>query len=134
MARPSKKDYLLRVIRIYKGLSKEMVAVMIGIPMHNIWRAEVGKVLSQKVALKVAKVLDIDPEIMFYNMGRFPPDKMEFVMKDPLFFKDLIDKVCAEPWKLTKTKEYMESIKEKMKVKIANPEIDKMLDRIKPTE
>lgn len=138
MARPSKKDYLLRIVRESKGLSKEKVAVMIDAPMHNIWRAEVGRVISEKIVLKIAKVLGIDSEIMFYNMGRFPPEKRELIIKDPLFFKELIDDACKEPWKLTKTKEYMEEIKSKMKdieeKSKVNPDIIKMLSKLKPSE
>lgn len=138
MARPSKKEYLLRVIRTSKGLSRETVAERSDTSFHNVWRAEVGGVLSEKVALKISESLGLSPDIMFYNMGRFPPDKQELVRKDPLFFKELMDEVCAEPWKLTKTKEYMEAIKLKMddiktKEKV-NPEIEKMLSRIKPTQ
>lgn len=132
MARPSKKDYLLRVIRESKGISKERIADKLGLPANNVWRAEVGKILSESIALKIASELGVDPDIMFYNMGRIPPDKREFIMKDPLFFKELIDEICSEPWKLTKTKKYMDSIKEKMKV--INPDIDKMLARIKRSE
>ncbi len=138
MSRPSKKDYLLRTIREVKGLSKEKIAVAMDSPMHNVWRAEVGKIVSEKVAFKIAKALEIDAEIMFYNMGRIPPDKREFIIKDPLFFKELIDEACKEPWKLTKTKEYMEDLKNKMKEtkekNKSNPEIAKMLSKIKPTE
>lgn len=138
MARPSKKDFLLRIIRESQGLSKEKVAVMIDAPMHNIWRSEVGRVVSEKIVLKIAKVLGIDSEIMFYNMGRFPPDKREFIIKDPLGFKKLIDDACKEPWRLTKTKEYMEELKGKMKdiqeKSKANPEITKMLSKLKPNE
>jgi transcriptional regulator with XRE-family HTH domain len=132
MARPSKKDYLLRVIRESKGISKERIADKLGLPANNVWRAEVGKILSESIALKIACELGVDPDIMFYNMGRIPPDKREFIMKDPLFFKELIDEICSEPWKLTKTKEYMDSIKEKMKV--VNPDINKILAKIKPSE
>jgi len=88
--------------------------------------------------LKIAKVLGIDPEIMFYNMGRFPPDKREFIIKDPLRFKELVDEECKEPWRLTKTKEYMEELKNKMKdieeKSKTNPEITKMLSKLKPNE
>ncbi len=129
MARPSKRDYLLRVISTSKGLSRETVAKRSGITAANMWRAEVGRVISEDVAIKIADTLEVSPDIMFYNMGRFPPDKREFIIKDPLFFKSLIDEVCAEPWKLTKTKEYMETIKAKMKV--VNPDIDKLLSQIK---
>lgn len=132
MARPSKRDYLLKVISTSKGLSREFVAKRSGITVSNVWRAEVGRVISEDVAIKIAGALEISPDIMFYNMGRIPPDKREFVIKDPLFFKELMDEVCSEPWKLTKTKEYMEEIKTKMNA--VNPEIDKMLSRIKPTE
>lgn len=138
MARPSKKDYLLRIVREAKGLSKEQVAVTIDAPMHNVWRSEVGKVISEKIVVKIAKVLEIDAEIMFYNMGRFPPDKREFIIKDPLFFKDLIDDACKEPWKLTKTKQYMEEVKSKMEnigeKSKSTPEIKKILSVLKPTE
>lgn len=130
MVRPSKKDYLLRVIRNSRGLSKQEVSKKAGVPVHNIWRAEVGEILSEKMAIKVAEVLGVSPDIMFYNMGRIPPDKRDLFMKDPLFFKELIDEINAEPWKLTRTKQYMEEIKAKMR----NPEIEKMLSRIKPSE
>jgi transcriptional regulator with XRE-family HTH domain len=138
MARPSKKDYLLRIVREAKGLSKEQVAVIIEAPMHNVWRSEVGRIISEKIVVKIAKALGIDAEIMFYNMGRFPPGKREFIIKDPLFFKELIEEVCKEPWKLTKTKEYMEKLKNKMKdteeKSKSNPEIKKILSQIKPSE
>lgn len=138
MARPSKKDYLLRIIREAKGLSPEQIAVTIGAPMHNVWRSEVGRVVSEKIVLKIAKALGIDPEIMFYNMGRFPPDKREFIIKDPLFFKELVDNACKEPWRLTKTKGYMEELKGKMKdiedKSRSSPEITKMLSKLKPVE
>lgn len=135
MARPSRKDYLLRIIREAKDLSKEKIAVMIDSPMHNVWRSEVGKIVSEKIVLKIAKVLDIDPDIMFYNMGRFPPEKREFIIKDPLFFKELIDDACKEPWRLTKTKEYMEELKNKIKhiedKTKSNPELTKILAKLK---
>lgn len=138
MARPQKRDYLLRLIRISKGLSGEDISSKIGVPINNVWRSEVGRVVSEKIVLKIAKVLGIDPEIMFYNMGRFPPDKREFIIKDPLGFKELIDDACKEPWRLTKTKEYMEELKGKMKdieeKSKANPEITKMLSKLKPNE
>jgi transcriptional regulator with XRE-family HTH domain len=138
MAGVSKKDYLLRFIRIAKGISKEKIAVTIESPVHNIWRAEVGRVVSERIALGIAKVLGIDPDIMFYNMGLFPPDKIDFVKKDPLFFKDLIDEACAEPWRLTKSKEYMENLKstlqsiQKNEEPNINPEIKKILNQISP--
>ena len=136
MARPSKKDYLLRFIRISKGLSKEKISVMIEAPMHNIWRAEVGRVVSDKIAFGISKVLGIDPDIMFYNMGRFPPDKVDFIKKDPIFFKELIDDACAEPWRLTTTEQYMDELKkvtDDLKAKDEkriDPQIKKILSRI----
>lgn len=132
MARPLKRDYLLRVISASKGITRQILAEKSGSSLGNILRAEAGRLLSDSFAMKVAEALEISPDIMFYNMGAFPPDKREFVRKDPLFFKELMDEVCAEPWKLTKTKEYMEALTAKMNV--LNPEIDKMLAQIKPTE
>jgi transcriptional regulator with XRE-family HTH domain len=132
MGRTQKKDYLIRLISASKGITRQSLSEKSGSSLGNIWRAEAGRLLSDNVAIKIAEVIGISPDIMFYNMGAFPPDKREFVMKDPLFFKELIDKACAEPWKLTKTKQYMEDIKAQMNV--LNPEIEKMLSRIKPTE
>lgn len=138
MSRPSKKDYLLRILRETKGLSKEKIAVVIDAPMHNVWRAEVGRIISEKILFKIAKVLEIDPEIMFYNMGRFPPEKREFIIKDPLFFKELIEEACKEPWRLTKTKEYIEELKNKAQdieeKSKTNPELRKLLSQIQPPE
>ena len=138
MARPSKKDYLLRILRETKGFSKEKIAVTIDAPMHNVWRAEVGRIISEKILFKIANVLEIDPEIMFYNMGRFPPEKREFIIKDPLFFKELIDEACKEPWRLTKTKEYMEELKSKEKdikeKSKTNPKLKKLLSQVQPSE
>ena len=136
MARPPKRDYLLRVISTSKGLTGEFVSSKIGVPINNLWRAEVGKIVSENIVLKIAKALRVDSDIMFYNMGRFPPDKREFVIKDPLFFKDLVNNACKEPWKLTKTKEYMETIKSKMEeIKTKeqgniNPEIKNILSSV----
>lgn len=138
MARPAKRDYLLRMVRTSKGLSGEDISSKIGVPINNIWRAEVGRVVSEKIVLKIAKALGVDSEIMFYNMGRFPPDKREFIIKDPLFFKQLVDEACKEPWRLTKTKEYMDDLKNKMKDieerNKSNPEISKILSKLTPSE
>jgi hypothetical protein len=140
MARQSKKDYLVRIVREIKGLSKEKVSVAIDSPMHNVWRAEVGRIISEKIVIKIAAVLGIDSEIMFYNMGRFPPNKREFIMKDPIFFKELIEEACKEPWKLTTTQEYMERLKSKImeekdkEEKKTNSEINKILSRLMPSE
>lgn len=143
MGRHPKRDYLLKIISASKGMSREMLADAAKVSLHNIWRAEVGQGLSEDAAVKIADCLEISSDIMYYNMGKFPPDKIEFVKKDPLFFKEVMDEICAEPWKLTKTTKYMETIKDKVKeIKTqenkkkqpVNPEINKILSQLKPTE
>lgn len=131
MTRPPKRPYFLRLISASKGMSREKVAQKAGITPSNMWRAETGNVISEEVVVKIAEALEISLDLMYYNMGRMPPDKAELLRKDPLFFKELMDEACQEPWKLTKTKEYMDSIKQKMNAQ--NPEINKMLSKIKPT-
>ncbi len=132
MVRPSKRDYLLRIVSASKGINRKKLSEISGINEANLWRAEVGKVISRAVVLKLAEALDIEPDILYYNMGRLPPDIMEFVVKDPLFFKELLEEACAEPWRLTKTQEYINSLKEKQKA--VNPAIGKLLNKIRPTE
>lgn len=117
-----------------------MLAETSGVNRQIVYRAEQQEAIATDSAKKIAHALGINPDIMFYHMGKFPPDKIEFVKKDPLFFMQLIEDACSEPWKLVATKKYMEEIKNKIdevKIKereVINPDIDKMLARIKPSE
>lgn len=129
MGRPPKKDNILTVIRVSKGLNRPEVASKADITSSNLWRAETGQIVSDIVAFKIANALEISPDILFYNMGSIPPEKREFVMKDPLFFKGAMDELCADPSKLTKTKEYMEKIKATMK--LISPNVSKLLSKVK---
>jgi hypothetical protein len=132
MARPSRKNHLLRIIRESKGISPETMSRESGISTHNLWRAEVGRVISDKMVDKISAFLNISPDLIYYNMGRIPPDKLEFVKKDPIYFKEVIEDVCSEPWRLTKTEEFMDSLIEKKST--ISPDIKKLLSRIKPSE
>ena len=140
MARPSQKEHFLRVIRESNDLSPQRMSKECGVSKFNIWRAEVGKSVSDEAVSKIAERLGISPDIIYYNMGKIPPDKNEYFTNDPLFFKELIDEACEQPWRLTKTKDYMEELKNtQIEVRnrqnmSAHPEVKKILSRIKPTE
>lgn len=129
---------LLRSLREARGKSTEKVAKVTGVNRQIVYRAEQQEIITNESAEKIAKFLGISAEIMFYNMGKFPPEKLEFIKKDPIFFKELIDDACKEPWKLTTTKEYVAHLKNKIKdieeeSKIS-PEISKILEKLKPCE
>lgn len=132
MGRPSKKNHILQLICESMNLRREMVAKKVGVTAANIWRAERGKIVSEEVAYKIAEALNISSDIVFYNMGRIPPDKMECVMEDPLFFKELMDDVCADSKRPNKTQKYMVALKEN--VKDMPPSTKKLLSKIKPTK
>lgn len=142
MKKKKYNDTLLRCLRQANGKTSDMLAETSGVNRQIVYRAEQQEAITTDSANKIAHALGINSDIMFYHMGKLPPDKIEFVKKDPLFFMQLIEGACSEPWKLVTTKEFMEEIKAKInEVKTkeqeqerVNPEIDKMLSRIKPTK
>jgi len=125
-------DCLIRMIRVAMGMTTEELAQLSGIEYSTVHRAEIGRVIRPEAIKKIASIMKISPDIVCYSTGQIPDETIDLIKKDPLFFKELVDGAYADPSRLTKTKEYMEDLKTKMKV--INPEIDKMLSRIKPTE
>lgn len=123
------KDTLLRCIRQARGITSVMFAVISGVERQIVYRAEKQEIITNESAEKIAEALGINPEIMFYHMGKLPPGKIEQIKKDPLFFMDLIENACADPSKLTKTKEYIESLNAKMKD--IRPDVSKLLSKVK---
>lgn len=128
------QDSLLRAIRMTMGLSVTKLANLADIEYFTVYRAESGLLIRPDRLYKLAKALNISPDIIFYSMGEMPADKIEFMKKDPIGFKEKIDEACSEPWKLTKTKDYIEFIKKKLEQTKYDPEIAKMLSQIKPSE
>jgi transcriptional regulator with XRE-family HTH domain len=134
------KDHLIRTIRLSMGLEAEELAELAGIKPYFVYRIEAGITHNSEVIEKIAKALNISSDIIFYSLGKIPKDKIELIKKDPLKFKEKVDEIFSEPWKLTATKDYIENIKNKVielekreKAKI-NPEISKILSKLKPTE
>lgn len=132
MPKKNIKKCLLRVVRESMGISLRDMAKISGISSHNLWRAEVGRPVSEEMANKIAEVLAISPDIVYYNMGRIPPHHIDNFRKDPLFFKDLIDEACSESWRLTKTSKFMDNLIEKKNA--VSVDVKKLLSHLKPTE
>jgi len=129
MVRKKPKDTLLRCIRQARGITSDMFADISGVKRQIVYRAEKQEIITNESAEKIAEALGINPEIMFYHMGKLPPGKIELIKKDPLFFMDLIETACADPSKLTKTKEYINNINSKMKD--IGPHLSKLLSKVK---
>lgn len=128
--RPESSLSLIRTIRTAMSLTAQQLAELAGTDYYAIQRIEANRNIGPERVYKIAKALNISPDIIFYNMGQLPEDKIEFIKKDPIFFKELIDEACAEPWRLTKTKDYIQDIKDKMEQTRINPEIKKILSRL----
>lgn len=131
-------DYLIRSIRKAMGLSRDRIAEITGLGISTIHRAEKGGVISAEVAYKIANAMNISPDIVLYCCGQIPAEIMDAIKKDPLSFKEMVDEWNHEPWKHTRTKEYMTSlnnkIQELMSKEKVNPEINKILSKISPTD
>ena len=132
--RPHNSSSLIRTIRMAMGLTAKELADLANVNYYVAQRIETGKIIETDRLYNIAKALDISPDILFYSMGQIPDDKIEFVKKDPLRFKELIDEACAEPWRLTKTTDYIKEVKDKMEQAKTNPEINKVLSKLKATD
>jgi len=142
----SKNGNLLRSIRVAMGLTVTKLANMADVEYFTVYRAETGSVIRPDRAYKLAKALNISPDIVFYCIGMLPEETSTLIQKDPLGFKEMIDEFSETPWRLKKTQEYMDSLKKekesikegiesiKEKLDISNPAINKLLSRIKPAE
>lgn len=128
------QPHLLRAIRMAMGLSVTKLANLADVEYFTVYRAEMGLIIRPDRVHKIAKALNLSPDVIFYSIGQIPEDKIEFMKKDPLSFKKTIDELCSEPWRLTKTKDYVDSIRKKIEETKFNPEIRKILSQIKPSE
>lgn len=135
---------LIKAIREAMGITTDEFAELAGLRYDTVYRAENGKVIRKDAIEKIANALNISEDIVSYSTGQFPAEKLDLMKKDPLFFKVVIDSICAEPEKLTKTQDYMESIKIKIKsvdyvetikakIKNVNNDVNKLLSKIKPS-
>lgn len=130
MKKRTPSESILRSIREATTKTSDRLAEIAEVNRQIVYRAEQQKTISDDSAEKVAKALGICSDIVFYNMGRIPPDKVAFIKKDPLFFKELIEKACADPDKLIKTKEYIYQFKQQ--VESITPTANKLLSQLKP--
>jgi transcriptional regulator with XRE-family HTH domain len=128
------EDGLLKAIRLAMGLNITKLAALADVEYSSVFRLEKGLVIGSDRVYKIARALEISPDILFYSIGQIPKDKIELIKKDPLGFKKTIDEACSEPWRLTKTKDYVESVRKKVEETNPSPEIKKILSQIKPTE
>lgn len=129
MARPSKKNYLLKVIRESKGISPDILAEHANTTTFNLWRLETGQNVANDIAYKVAEKLGISSDVVFYSLGRFPPDKEYLIKDDPLLVKEVMDKFFNNKEKHHITKDYINSL---LKIKSEIPKgVIKILSRIK---
>lgn len=122
-----RSDSLIKNIRMALGLSVTKLANLADVEYFDVYRAETCHIIRPDKAYKIANALNISPDIIFYCIGQMPKDKVDLMKKDPLSFKEKIDELCEEPWRLTKTKDYIQTL-QKSKV---NPEIKKILSRLK---
>lgn len=127
-------DHLIRTIRMAMGLKSNDLAKLCQLEYFTIHRAETGLTIRPDKVYKIAKALNISPDIIFYSIGQIPEDKIELMKKDPLSFKEKIDELCEKPWRLTATTDYINNIKEKMNQAKKSPEINKILSRLMPSE
>ena len=127
--RPPKKenDCLLRAVRTAMDLSVTKLASLSDVEYFSVYRAETGLTIRTDKVYKIAKALNISPDLIFYSIGQIPEDKTELIKKDPIFFKELIDGLAKEPEKLNKTSDYIKEIKEKIEKSKKSPEITKMI-------
>lgn len=125
---------LVRTIRNAMGLSVKELADLANADYYTIQRIELNRTIGPERVYKLSKALNIHSDIIFYSMGQFPEDKIDFARKDPLKFKEAIDELCAEPWRLTTTEDYIKNIEDKINKPQINPEIAKMLSKLKPSE
>jgi len=132
--RPESTLSLIRIIRNAMGLTARELAKLANTDYYAVQRIESNRTIGAERVYKLAKALKISSDIIFYSMGQIPEDKVDFVKKDPLRFKEIIDEACAEPWRLTKTTDYMKDIKNKMEQSKINPEITKILAKLNPSE
>lgn len=132
--RPQNTLSLIRIIRNAMGLTARELAKLANTDYYAVQRIESNRTIGAERVYKLAKALDISADIIFYSMGQIPEDKVDLVKKDPLRFKEIIDKECKEPWRLTKTTDYMKDIQNKMEQSKINPEITKVLSKLKPSE
>lgn len=122
-------DCLIRTIRVAMGMTTEELAKLAGLEYSTVHRAEVGRVIRPEAINKIASVMEISPDIISYSTGQIPNAILDLIRKDPLFFKELVDQAYSDPSRLTKTKEYMDKLKSKMKV--MNPDVGRILAKIK---
>lgn len=128
------KDYLIRTIRKAMGLSLDKLSKLANVEYYTAYRVDIGLSINAEKARKIANALNISPDVLFYSMGQLPEDKIELMKKDPISFKEKIDELSDQPWRLTKTDDYIQTIKDKVHQTKVSPEISKMLSQLKPTE
>jgi len=125
---------LVRTIRMAMGLTGQELAKLGSIDYGAVQRIESSRNIGAERVYKLAKALDIHPDLIFYSMGQIPKDKVNLVIKDPLRFKEIMDEEFAQPWKLTQTINYIQEVRNKIDQPKTNPEVAKMLSKLKPTE
>jgi len=122
-------DCLVRTIRKAMGLTTEELARLTGLKYSTVHRAEIGRPVRPEAVNKLADILKIPADIISYSTGEITKEKIDLIKKDPLYFKELMDQAFSEPSKLTKTEEYLEKIKSKMKA--ISPDVSKLLSKVK---
>ena len=87
--------HILSIMRRMKAVSLMNVEEKTGHRIHNV--SDYERLIRQpfpKTLLRLADVVDADPEVLYYSFGMLPDDVMKVIRSDPFYYMEKLRKLC----------------------------------------
>lgn len=91
------RNKALKMIRTIRGISLRELQEKSDTSLNLLSFYETGKSIpSRETVFKIAKGLEVKPDVLLLSCGYLPDKEMNIIKEDPYYFMDKIQKMCND--------------------------------------